>query len=221
MAHNLESLRLEAAAESGRRARSAIDEASSKSGAGDPLGFELGAARTVVDEQLAWAAEQLAAAKKSARERARETLMEPAVREEELAAAADGLADRGEKEASPLPREVTERLRQADQLMRQAARTLREGEGEAGLALQREAQRLLENADQGTMHDSGEEGSSEGNAGEAEGSARPPGFGGDVPNAEQQNKAEEFRRRVLRSLGESSTGRLAPAIRRYAEGLLR
>ena len=34
-------------------------------------------------------------------------------------------------------------------------------------------------------------------------------------------RAEEFRRRVLKGLSKDQGGRLSPAIRRYAEGLLR
>jgi hypothetical protein len=42
-----------------------------------------------------------------------------------------------------------------------------------------------------------------------------------VPAAEEQNRAEAFRKRVLRNLGDSPAGRLSPAVKRYAEGLLR
>jgi len=97
------------------------------------------------------------------------------------------------------------------------------GEGEAGLSRQREAQRLLEGADTGKPEDpeegdqeqqqAGKDGTNDGNGGQP--------FGGGVPDAERQNKAEEFRRRVIRSLGEGPVGRLAPAVKRYAEGLLR
>lgn len=220
MAHNLESLRLDAAAENGKRAQGALRDALGKAGAESALGAEASAADAVVSEQLAWLSSQLEAAKKEAKERARSLLEEPAAREQQLAEAAGRLADRGERDATPLPSEVTSMLRQADQLMRQASRSLGEGEGEQGLKLQREAQRLLETADQGSPRDS-DEGPDRDASGHEDGDARPPGFGGDVPDAEEQNKTEEFRRRVLRNLGESGSGRLGPAIRRYAEGLLR
>ena len=45
--------------------------------------------------------------------------------------------------------------------------------------------------------------------------------GGDVPGESNAKSAEEFRRRVLEGLSKSKDGRLAPAVRRYAEGLLR
>lgn len=222
MAYNLESLRLGEAAESGRRAVAALQEAINKSDGSDPrLGPQSDAARLAVEEQLAWVESQLEAARSAARERARSALAAPAQLEEELAGTAEGLARRGEHEKTPLPSEVTERLRQADQLMRQAARELANGEGETGLELQRQAQRLLDSADRGKTSDEpadGEQG--EQGEGDDDDAGRNPGFGGEVPEASDQNKAEEFRRRVLESLGDGS-GRLAPAIKRYAEGLLR
>jgi hypothetical protein len=217
MAHNLESVRLQEAVDSGRRAASALDEALRKAQAELSSSGDLEIAKSAVDEQLRWAESQLAQSQQAARDNSRQALQGPAALEDELAGTAAGLAKRGEKESTPLPAEVTERLRQADQLMRQAARALRGGEGEAGLALQRQAQRLLETADQGKPSDaeSTEEGSNE------DASGKSAGFGGDVPNAEEQNRAEAFRRRVLENLGDNSAGRLSPAIKRYAEGLLR
>ncbi len=218
MAHNLESLRLEQAAESGQKAIAAMQEASAKG----PLGLwdenELQNIQRTLEEQLAWTESLLESQKQAARDKAREMLQQPALLEEELASAASRLAERGAQSATPLPSEVVERLRQADQLMRQAARDLREGEGEGGLQRQRQAQRLLETAD--PNHSDGGD-ASEPESGEQESSGRAAGFGGDVPDAEERNKAEEFRRRVLESLGDDTTRRLGPAIKRYAEGLLR
>jgi hypothetical protein len=218
MAHNLESLRLDQAVESGRRAVSALQEAVNKAADDTRLGGQSDAARLAVEEQLAWAESQLEAQRSAARERARSALQAPAALEEELAGTAASLARRGENEKSPLPADVTERLRQADQLMRQAARELTGGEGDAGLELQRQAQRLLENADRGKTSDPEPSEQEATNSDDENG--RAPGFGGEVPEASEQNKAEEFRRRVLESLGDGS-GRFAPAIKRYAEGLLR
>jgi hypothetical protein len=218
MAHNLESLRLDQAVESGRRAVGALQEAVNKSADDPRLGAQSDAARLAVEEQLAWAESQLEAARSAARERARTALQAPAALEEALAGTAASLARRGENEKSPLPADVTERLRQADQLMRQAARELASGEGDVGLELQRQAQRLLENADRGKTSDP-EPSEQEAPSSDDE-NGRAAGFGGDVPEASEQNKAEAFRRRVLESLGDGS-GRFAPAIKRYAEGLLR
>jgi hypothetical protein len=219
MAHNLESLRLDQAVESGRRAVATLQEAVNKAFGDTRLALESDAARRAVEEQLAWAESQLEAARGAARERARSALQAPAALEEELAGTAASLARRGENEKTPLPGDVTERLRQADQLMRQAARELASGEGDAGLELQRQAQRLLENADRGKSSDP-DPSEQEPTTRDEEGGGRAAAFGGEVPEASEQNKAEEFRRRVLESLGDGS-GRFAPAIKRYAEGLLR
>lgn len=218
MAHNLEGLRLDEAVESGRRALDALREADARSRA-EAFGPELAEARAVIEEQLHWAEQTRDAARDAARDGARQALAAPAALEEKLAAAADELADRGETESTPLPREMTDRLRQADQLMRQAARALREGEGEQGLTFQREAQRLLEHADQGTTQDPAE---SESESQQHDGPlGKQPEFGGEVPEAEALNAAEQFRRRVLENLGDGAAGRFAPAVKRYAEGLLR
>jgi hypothetical protein len=43
----------------------------------------------------------------------------------------------------------------------------------------------------------------------------------DIPKADSHKGPEEFRRRVVKGLGQPSSGRLKDAVRRYAEGLLR
>lgn len=217
MAHNMESLRLENAAENGRRALGSLSDVAQKTPEGSRLRVEAEVARAAVQEQLAWAESQIESARSAAREKSRDALSGPAALEEDLASTAAALAQRGQTQQTPLPSDVTERLQQADQIMRQAARALASGEGEAGLTLQREAQRLLETADQGKTSDP--EPSADERAPDQGGKAA--GFGGEVPDASEQNKAEEFRRRVLESLGDNPTGPLAPAIKRYAEGLLR
>jgi hypothetical protein len=223
MAQELEGLKLEQAAESARRALSALSDARAKSEGHGYFQGQLDRARAVVEEHQRWLQEQLDAQRQQARERARSLLQGPTQLENELANKAQELAQRGEDSSSPLPGEVTERLRQAEQLMQQAARELERGEGQAGLSLQRDAQRLLESADQGKTSDpdQSQDDPDREQEGEQDGDGRSGGFSGDVPKAEQQNKAEEFRKRVLRSLGDSSEGHLAPAVKRYAEGLLR
>ena len=223
MAQELEGLKLEQAAESARRALSALSDARGKSEGHGYFQGQLDRARVVLEEHQRWLQEQLEAQRQQARERTRSLLQGPTQLENELANKARDLAQRGEDANSPLPGEVTERLHQAEQLMQQAARELGRGEGQAGLSFQRDAQRLLESADQGKTSDSdqSQEDKQQQEAGEEDGNGRAGGFSGDVPKAEQQNKAEEFRKRVLRSLGDSSEGHLAPAVKRYAEGLLR
>jgi hypothetical protein len=217
-------MKFEQAADSARRALAALGEARAKSAGQSYFQGALEVPKATVEEHLRWLQEQIEEQKKAGRERARGQLQGPSALENELAGKARDLAQRGDGRASPLPGEVTDRLRQADQLMQQAARELGRGEGEAGLSLQRQAQRLLEGADQGKPRDQeegeGEQGEDGKERATGDGSGGAP-FGGDVPAAEQQNRAEEFRRRVIRSLGEGPVGRLAPAVKRYAEGLLR
>jgi hypothetical protein len=43
----------------------------------------------------------------------------------------------------------------------------------------------------------------------------------DIPKADAHKGPEEFRRRVVKGLGQPSGGKLRDAVRRYAEGLLR
>lgn len=42
-----------------------------------------------------------------------------------------------------------------------------------------------------------------------------------IPNAREHKGPEEFRRRVVRGLGQPASGALKDAVHRYAEGLLR
>jgi hypothetical protein len=216
MAHDLESLQLEEAAEDARRTLAALGEAQSKAQGQSQFQGELERARAQVEEQQRWVQQQLETKRKAARERAKTALEQHSALEEKLAGMAAELARQGDQRSSPLPGEVTDRLRQAEQLMRQAAGQLQRGEGKAGSELQHEAQRLLDQADSTRPEDQGE-GGEEGGKEEGRGSA----FGGEVPPAEEQNRAEAFRKRVLRNLGDSPAGRLSPAVKRYAEGLLR
>ena len=43
---------------------------------------------------------------------------------------------------------------------------------------------------------------------------------GEVPAAEQAERAADFKKRVLDGLSKERRGRLSPAVERYAEGLL-
>lgn len=218
MAHDLESLQLEEAAEDARRTLAALNEALNK--AQDQMYFQgqLEQARATVEEQLRWVQQQLEVQRSAARERAKSALEQHSALEEKLAGMAAELARQGDERSSPLPGEITERLREAEQLMRQAAGQLARGEGKSGSELQREAQRLLDQADsRAEEQEEGGEGKTDGERDDGNGDS----FRGEVPKAEEQNKAEAFRKRVLRNLGDSPAGRLSPAVKRYAEGLLR
>ena len=43
----------------------------------------------------------------------------------------------------------------------------------------------------------------------------------DIPKADAHKGPEEFRKRVIKGLGQPSGGRFKDAVKRYAEGLLR
>lgn len=218
MAHDMESLQLAEAAEDARRTLAALGEASSKAQGQTYFQGQLEQARATVEEQLRWVQQQLEVQRSAARERAKGSLEQHSALEEKLAGRAAELARQGDERSSPLPGEITERLREAERLMRQAAGQLSRGEGKAGSELQREAQRLLDQADSRSEE---QEGGEEGEGDDEGGNGRDTPSRGDVPKAEEQNKAEAFRKRVLRNLGDSPAGRLSPAVKRYAEGLLR
>jgi hypothetical protein len=215
MAHELEDLKFEQAVENGQRARSAAEEALRR---GD-LDFETEAvAREALRElsvQLEWAMQRRADWRVRQEQAAKEALQEVSRFEQELGERARRLASEGQQSDHGLPAEAVAKLQEAEEFMRHAARQLGSGEGQQGLNLQRHAQRLLEEAQLGETKGSPRK---EGDAGQ---NGRSAGFGGDVPPDAEGTGAQDFRRRVLDGLARSSGGRLAPAIKRYAEGLLR
>lgn len=221
MASNLERLDLDKAVESGEQALQALREAEAKSNQGSLADWldpeELKQARARIEKDLEWAKAELAKQKAATERAAREGLDRASQRERELAERAGNLSGRGKNDQTPLPEDVLKRLDRAEELMRQAARELSEGSAEKGLSLQQDAQRLLEQARTGKTSDKGESRRSE---------AKDDGgndlrTGGDVPDPNAANKAADFRDRVLRGLGREREGRLAPAVKRYAEELLR
>ncbi|HEX2880619.1 MAG TPA: hypothetical protein VHO25_13900, partial [Polyangiaceae bacterium] len=116
-----------------------------------------------------------------------------------------------------LPEQARQRIAQAQALMDEAAGRLQSGAGQEALELQRQAQRLLEQANDEPKQpqedsDPHQSPNSDGDTGLA--------LGGDVPGDNARARAEEFRRRVIEGLGRSGGGPMGPAIKRYAEGLL-
>jgi hypothetical protein len=216
MAHELERGSYENAIESGRRAQGAAEEALRRGGLDSLLERELQNAQKELREQIEWAQQQLEHKNQLTEEAARDALEKVSQMEAELAERARRLlSEDGADQA--LPKETLDRLERAGQVMKDAAEKLSGAKGTEGLELQRDAQRLLEQAQPGRTDD--EQDARHGD--DKEGDGRKPALGGDVPGPEQTNKAEDFRKRVLRGLQKKSTGRLAPAIQRYAEGLLR
>lgn len=221
MAQNLERLDLEKSVESAEQALQALQEAEAKAGEGtladwlDPE--EVNGARRSVSENLTWAKQELAKMKAAAEQAAREGLSKASQRERELARRAGNLAGRGKNDQTPLPEDVLNRLDRAETLMRQAAQELAEGSAEKGLSLQQDAQRLLEQSRTGKTSDKGDSRKSR----DSDEGGQNLRLGGEVPDPDDDNKAADFRERVLRGLGKEREGRLAPAVKRYAEELLR
>lgn len=209
MAQALERLSLAEAVERGRLASGSLEEASR-------LRYDravLEPVRRQVVQHLTWAEQELARLREQAETRSREVLLRSASRERAHAERASNLAGRGRNGESSLPEEVIERLERAEVLMREAAGRLEAGAGRASLELQRDAQRLLEQASSGetTAPTPGPQAPS----GRTVATKR-----GEVPG-EEGDRTQDFRRRVVEGLGGDRSGRLAPAVRRYAEGLLR
>jgi len=221
MAQSLEQLDLGSAVERGRDSVAALNAAERGAEGGmDWVDREaVRAAKGVLQEQLAWAEQRLEAARQSAAERARGTLNQASGKEQDFARRAGNLAGRGEGEAA-LPPEALQNLEQAERSMQDAARELASGNGEKGLELQRAAQRLLEEANSGRTDRDDSEPNGEPQRGRGEG-GDDMSPDGEVPDKANSEDAEAFRRRVLEGLARGKNSRLSPAIKRYAEGLLR
>lgn len=222
MAHALEQLDLESALDSGQNALSGLTDAERRPGDW-PGDGALDEVRRQLEEQIEWTRRMLQGVKERARERARQPLQKLGERERQLAEQARQVLEQSGSDA-PLPQRIAGRLDRAASVMKDAARELGDGQGQQGLEHQREAQRLLEQSSTGKTTDRGskqprEQSSDETRNRSSEG--RNIATGGDVPEAGDAGDTEDFRRRVLEGLAEERSERLAPAIRRYAEGLLR
>jgi hypothetical protein len=224
MAERLERLELGGAAESGRTARGLVDEAQKKalapetpSDLTDPGALDR--ARAAVEKELAWVEQMREAMERDARERAKTQLGEAAERERSIERRLGEMAERAKQSEAALPETSLEQLGKARGAMKSAASELTQGRGEQGLEAQREAQRLLEQGgSERTTEDNGPQ------QREPRDGTRRGGNGmqtrAQVPGADDQHRALEFRKRVLEGLGQERGGRLDPAVRRYAEGLL-
>ena len=227
MAQSLARLSLKDAVESGRHARSELSDAAKRSANASP--FEaidqatLAEARAELDRALAWAEQSLERAEKSAAEKAIAGLQDSAGRERSLSERAANLAGRGNHGEISLPEDLADALGKAEGLMRDAAKELGAGHGEQGLSLQRDAQRLLEQTNDGQSGSGDSDGKDQQPQQSPKDSSSSKGkqmrTEADVPKAEG-GQADDFRRRVLEGLSKQGSGRLSDAVRRYAEGLL-
>jgi hypothetical protein len=223
MAHSLEEGRPDEAVQSGRSSLGSLDEAKKilQKGAWleDPGGEEQARIEEVhrkLDAEEKWAEEALKQMRKRAAERARTQLEEGGEEEGKLADRAHELGQRAGDKGS-LPEQAVESIVEAEHAARQAGQALKDGEADKGLEHQREAQRALEQAREQLEgdEDPGAPSSDEGDKGAR--SKAPVA----IPNAGEHKGPEEFRRRVVRGLGQPASGALKDAVHRYAEGLLR
>ncbi|MDP9034190.1 MAG: DUF4175 domain-containing protein [Myxococcota bacterium] len=224
MSQSLEQGRPGDAVQSGRSAVGSLDEARKMLQRGgwmeDPSGEALGKveqARRKLESEEKWSEGQLVEMRKRAAERARGQLGQGGDEEEKLAERAHELAQRG-RDHAPLPQPAIESIDAAERAAHQAAQALKQGDADHGLERQREAQRDLEAASQALQGDD-DEGS---RPPPKEGDARRPNDGAvAIPGPNEHKSPEEFRRRVVRGLGETASGGMKDAVHRYAEGLLR
>lgn len=217
MAQGLEGGDLQGAIESGHDALDAFADAERRTGSDGWLAERIQRGRAEVQRQLDWAKQQLEQQQRAAREQAADALKQAGAAERELARQAQHLAQ-GESGEVSLPEQAKGRLQQAQGLMDRAAERLAQGEGDAALKLQREAQRLLEQS-MGEPSQQGQQPQPQAGR-DTSGSRGGMALGGDVPSDRARQQAEEFRRRVIEGLGKGRAGPLAPAVKRYAEGLL-
>lgn len=220
MADSLERLDLAEAVESGKRALEALEEAGRRRGDGSGSWLnpeDLEQARERVRSELGQAERELRQLRERTRDQLQGDLGKRADQQQELARRAQELARRGRESTAPLPGEIVQNLEDAARLMREAARELNEGDAERAHALQQEAQRRLERSRTGSSPD-GDERPNPPPQRDAFGDRGDMAREGEVPGAREKNAAAEFRERLQRGLGQPS-GRLAPAVRRYAESL--
>jgi hypothetical protein len=223
MAHSLEDAHPDEAVQSGRSSLGSLDEAKKMLQKGswfeDPNGDQqkkVDEARRKLDAEEKWAEEALRQMRQRAAERARKQLEEGGDEEGKLGERARDLAQ-GSRDKGSLPQDAVESIEDAQRAAEQAAQALKAGDADKGLERQREAQRDLEQARQQLEGD--DDGTqSSGTEGDGKSSSNAPVA---IPGKNDHKGPEEFRRRVVRGLGQPSSSSLKDAVHRYAEGLLR
>jgi len=224
MAESLSRLALKDAKQSADSARQQLSSAKQRGDSDGVSPEALERAEQELAKQSAWVDEQLKKARERESERSKEALEKSGKREQEMAERAQNISGRGSHGEAALPGEVAQALDRAEGLMREAAQELSNGHGERALQLQREAQRLL---DQDDDDGKGEEPKDEPKDDKPESRGTHDKDHADmrqdagVPGRDKNEKAEAFRKRVLEGLARDKGGRLGPAVKRYAEGLLK
>mgnify|MGYP002381381063 CR=1 FL=1 len=208
------------AVQAGRNAQGALDEAKRATlrdrwNRGDnSADSTIEEARRGLDAELKWAEDKLNELRRRAAQRATPEMHEHGDTEGKLADRARDIARKGGDQGE-LPQAALEALKDAERAARQAEAALKQGDAENGLSRQREAQQKLEMARDALGDAEGERADGEG---DERGMSREHT---DIPKADQHKGPEEFRRRVIKGLGQPSGGKYKDAVKRYAEGLLR
>jgi hypothetical protein len=223
MARSLDNGNAQEAAASGRNALNDLEEAKRLAARGRSSAFggrpdsdasrRITEAQKALEPQVAWAEQSLESLRKRAAERSASELRELAAQEEGLADRAHELMEKGRNEGT-LPAPAADALEGAESRAREAGKSLKRGEAEQASEQQREAQRMLEMAREAMGTAEGDRRGGDDDSANADAHA-------DIPKADAHRGPEEFRRRVVRGLGQPGTGRLKESIRRYAEGLLK
>lgn len=172
---------------------------------------DLKAAQEALERVLKQTQQAAAEMKRSSDQGAKSGLDERAQRQREFSDRAKSLAEKSREPGAPLPTESTDSLERASRLLEQAAQALEQGRPQNSAELAQEAQRQLERA----LPEPSE--SEEAESSEEEGEGAEMARQGGIPD-EERDRARDFRERVEKGLGRGS-GRLAPAVRRYAEEL--
>lgn len=220
MAESLSRLALKDAKQSADSARQQLSGAS-KAGDGNVSSAAVARAEQELVKQQAFVEELLKKAQDAADARAKDALERSGKREGELAERAQNLSGRGSHGEAALPGEVAEALDKAEGLMRDAARELSNGRGEQGLSLQREAQRWLDQEGDDGKSDEPKDDAPQDSQQDHTGNDKGMRMDAEVPGRDKNLRAEDFRKRVLEGLSRDQSGRLGPAVKRYAEGLLK
>jgi hypothetical protein len=210
MAKAFENAEPKEGAQAGNRALSELNEAKRSDQSAQDAKKQADASRKLAQE-VEWAEKTFEQLRKKARDRG--SLGKQGEREAELGERARELAGNGKE---VLPQESERALQDAAEKAREAARALKQGEGDRALSLQREAQRSLERAKRALGKS--EKGKPEDVGDDAEG--RTQGRA-DIPKADAHRSPEEWRKRVLQGLAEPSGNQYKEAVKRYAEGLVK
>lgn len=224
MARSLEQGDIADAVTSGRSALAALDEARRvaarerfrrfmETGPEDTLKE----ARPKIERELKWAEQQLEELRRKAAKRAGPEIRAHGESEGKMAERSRDLVQKGRR-GETLPPAASDALEGAERAMRDASRQLQDGNVDKGLAHQRDAQQKLEEARRSLAGEPDDAQSGDDRGGDGK---DPDKQHADIPKADAHKGPEEFRKRVLKGLGQPSSGRLKDSVKRYAEGLLR